>query len=61
MIHSLTSLSKNKKQTIASGTFPCVVLSGEQLHGRKEESLDKYSAYGFSIFPFKHTVISQVL
>lgn len=50
MIHSLTLLSKNQKQTTASGTFSCVVLSGEQLHGRKEESLDKYRAHGLSIF-----------
>lgn len=58
MIRSLTPLKKNQKQTIASGTFCCVVLSGQQLHGRNEESSDKYRTYGFSIFLF---VISQLV
>lgn len=57
MIHSLTLLSKNQKQTTASGTFFCVVLSGEQLHGRKEESLDKYRAYGLSIRIMLNTLL----
>lgn len=58
MIHSLTSLKKNQKQTTASGTFRCVLLSGQQLHGRNEESSDKYRTYGFSIFLF---VFSQLV